>query len=370
MRSAASSHKTLRPISFHAISFYVHVCHIGEVVRKQSETGGDRRRLAGEAAILRTAAHPGVVELVGVDNPGDPDAIVLRRVDGTTLAERSPMAPQALSWTGAAIATTVADLHDIGVVHLALEPGHVIIDQAGRPVLCGFGRSRRLGEGEELETCKQQDVAALAHMLIGAARDLSATTGAKALRSAAGGRRPPWTKRRTDARGLARAMAGTRPTSPLRRWRHKRSLAAALMLTLTGVAVASHPGAKSRPSTAAADSIRRVCPLVDDGCHAIPAAQQVLLGRFRIRGVAGSTLLGRWDCGANATPAVLDGLTGRLWVFDAWPAQGRVTTGRLVATVPGAYAPVVVPSPGSTTCDTVEISRRGGRPVVVTVRRR
>ena len=347
------------------------VAHSDDLIRKQAETDSDRLQLAREAAILRTAAHPGVVELVTVDNPVGPDAIVLRRVDGPTLAERSPLPPEALSWTGAALATTIADLHDIGVVHLALEPGHVIVDQAGRPVLCGFGRARRLVNGEELETCKQQDVNALARMLIEAAQDLSATPGSKALRGAAGGRRSRWTARRTDARSLARAMAGTRPATPPRHSGRKRVLAASAtaIVVLAGLAAVAHAGLKGRPSPAAAGSIRRACPLVDDGCHAIPAAQQVLLGRFRIRGVAGSTLLGRWDCGGIATPAVLDELTGRLWVFDAWPGKGQVTTGRLVATVPGAHAPVVVPSPGSPTCDTIELSRRDGRPLVVNVRR-
>lgn len=351
------------------ISCVVHVTHSGDLVRKRAETGSDRRRLAREAAILRTAAHPGVVELVTVESPGDPDAIVLRRVDGTTLAERSPVPPEALSWTGAALATTIADLHDIGVVHLALEPGHVIVDRAGRPVLCGFGRARRLVKGDELETYKQQDVIALANMLIEATQDLSAVPGSKALRSAAGGRRSRWATRRTDARSLARAMAGTRPATSPRRWGRKRPLAATAIVVLAGLAVIAHAGLENRPSPATAGSIRRVCPLVDDGCHAIPAAHQVLLGRFRIRGVAGSTLFGRWDCKRVATPAVLDELTGRLWVFDAWPSQGQVTTGRLVATVPGAYAPVVVPSPESPTCDTIELSRRDGEPLVVTVRR-
>lgn len=343
--------------------------HSAEVVRKQAETDSDRRQLAREAAVLRTAAHPGVVELVSVENPGNPDAIVLRRVDGTTLAEHSPVPPGELSWAGTALATTIADLHDIGVVHLALEADHVIIDRAGRPVLCGFGRAMHLVKSEELETCKQQDVTALARMLVAAAQDLSATPGARVLRAAAGGRRSRWTTRGTDARSLARAMAGTGPARSPRRWGRKRSLVAAATLALAALSVAAHADLKGRPSPAAVGSTRQVCPLVDDGCHVISTAHEVLLGRFRIRGIAGSTVLGRWDCNGNATPAVLDGLTGRLWVFDTWPGPGQTTTARLVATVPGAYAPLVVPSPGSPTCDTIELSRRGTHPLMLKMRR-
>lgn len=39
----------------------------------------------------------------------------------------------------AAVATTVADLHAMGVVHGRIEPSHVVVDGVGRPVLCGFG---------------------------------------------------------------------------------------------------------------------------------------------------------------------------------------------------------------------------------------
>lgn len=345
------------------------VSHHEDLVRKSAQTDSDRRRLASEAAILRTAAHPGVVELVAVDNPGHPDAIVLRRVDGRTLAEQSPVPPEALSWTGAALATTVADLHDIGVVHLALEPSHVIIDGVGRPVLCGFGQARRLASGQELESCKQRDVTSLARMLIEVAENLSATPGASALRISAGGRRSPWTTRRADARSLARALAGARPTTAPRHIRRKRPLAVTAMIAVAALAVGMRAEQTIGRSSAAPGSIAQACPGVDDGCRVIPADQQATLGRFRIRGVNGATVLGRWDCRGDATPAVLDGHTGRLWVFDAWPDSGRAATGRLAATVPGAYAPVVVPTPGSPACDSIELSRRGGHPLLVTVRR-
>ena len=319
--------------------------------------------------MLRVAAHPGVVELVAVENPPDPDALILRRVQGATLREQATMPPEILAWTGAALATTVADLHDIGVVHLALEPSHVIVDAAGRPVLCGFGEARCLRPGEELETCKRRDVTALARLLIGASQEPSATRGIKALRAAAGSRRSRWTVRGTDARALARAMAATRPTAAPRRLRRKHSLALTALIVAAVLAAAVHTELTTKRSSAAPGSLRRACPSVDHGCRVIPASQDVLLSRYRIRGVTGETLLGRWDCSGNATPAVLDRLTGRLWVFDTWPAPGQVTTARLVATVPGAYAPLVVPSPGSSTCDTIELSRRGEHPLVLTMGR-
>ena len=46
----------------------------------------------------------------------------------------------------AALATTVADLHELGLVHGAIAPEHVIIGAGGQPVLCSLGYGGRAGE--------------------------------------------------------------------------------------------------------------------------------------------------------------------------------------------------------------------------------
>ena len=56
-------------------------------------------------------------------------------------------------WTGsvadvggvaASVASTLADLHDAGVVHGRLDASHVLVGDGGRPRLCGWsGPDRR-----------------------------------------------------------------------------------------------------------------------------------------------------------------------------------------------------------------------------------
>ena len=117
-------------------------------VRKRAVSPSDRDRLAQEAAVLRVARHPGVVELVAA-SPGA-EALVLRSVTGGSLAGLGSVSPERAVTLGAAIATVVADLHDLGVVHGDLDPTHVLFDEAGAPVLCSLGRGSlvgRLGPG-------------------------------------------------------------------------------------------------------------------------------------------------------------------------------------------------------------------------------
>ena len=90
-----------------------------------------------EAATLAAARHPGVVELVGSDDG------VLRTtmIEGAhTLAEVGPLTPDEVAGVLASVASTLADLHERGVVHGGIEPSHVLLGPAGRPVLCSLGR--------------------------------------------------------------------------------------------------------------------------------------------------------------------------------------------------------------------------------------
>src|SRR4051794_30648783 len=102
-------------------------------------------RLRREADVLVAARHPGVVELVGLDVDGD--HAVLATVDvGPSLAEAGDLSADRVAELVAAVATTVADLHRLGLVHGAIEPAHVLLAADGRPVLCSLGRGGRVGE--------------------------------------------------------------------------------------------------------------------------------------------------------------------------------------------------------------------------------
>ncbi|HEX8769687.1 MAG TPA: hypothetical protein VF711_02835, partial [Acidimicrobiales bacterium] len=85
------------------------------------------------------------VELVGIEgDPHDP-LLVTRRLEGHTLADGEPLTRAQAAGVTAALASTLADLHQLGIVHGAVAPEHVILGPDGRPVLCGFGYGGRAG---------------------------------------------------------------------------------------------------------------------------------------------------------------------------------------------------------------------------------
>lgn len=109
---------------------------------KAAETAADDARLRHESWILSLAAHPGVVSLV--EDPirsGGRTVVRTRAVTGRPLAAMDALSASEVAGIGAAVATTVADLHDVGITHGRLRADHVIVDTTGRPVLCGFSEA-------------------------------------------------------------------------------------------------------------------------------------------------------------------------------------------------------------------------------------
>ena len=111
-----------------------------ETRRASGPDGGALRR---EAEILGRARHPGVIELVAVSSADGTTQIETVLPDGITL-DALALAIEEVAGVIAAVATTVADLHDVGVFHGALAPDAVVVGDDGRPVLRGFARSGRL----------------------------------------------------------------------------------------------------------------------------------------------------------------------------------------------------------------------------------
>lgn len=103
---------------------------------KSATTPEQMAALAAEAARLQQASHPGVV------------AFVEHRVYDDRAELRTRFAGEALGcWRGtpsgaaglvAAVAATVADLHELGIVHGRLDLSHVLLDVDGRPRVCGW----------------------------------------------------------------------------------------------------------------------------------------------------------------------------------------------------------------------------------------
>src|SRR6202023_520566 len=93
-------------------------------VLKVATTAGDADRLDREAAVLAAARHPGVVQV----RASGPKALSFKAVNGCCLSDIGALEPAEVAGIGCALATILADLHDLGIVHGAVEPSHVLID--------------------------------------------------------------------------------------------------------------------------------------------------------------------------------------------------------------------------------------------------
>jgi hypothetical protein len=165
----------------------------------RAETDDEEIRLRHEAGQLRAAAHPGVVEL----GPwtGERPVELRTRLAGRPLTDVGPLAAAEVCGLGAAVATVLADLHDVGVVHGALRPDHILVGPDGRPVLSGFGSSTTVEAGDP--TRDVRDLAAMLAERLDAGAPRRLTTFL--VRSAAGGRRE------VSARALASRLGDLMP---------------------------------------------------------------------------------------------------------------------------------------------------------------
>jgi hypothetical protein len=315
------------------------------VVTKKAETPAEVSRLRKEAAVLRDAPHPGVVELIEQEDSG---VLRLRKIDGGSLEGWFRDGPG--RWTstdimalGAEVATTVADLHDLGIIHGQVTARHILITRNRRPILCSPGHP---AAGPE------DDVAALGRLLgelqSGAlASDRPGPTGALDRAIASATRPDP--RRRPTARSLARTLAlAPAESNPPRRFGSTRGRgldvaamgAAGVVALLLAGALWLRPASLGRTRTVFAGSA----------------------GRFQVSEPDDPVVAGRWTCG-TPLPAVLRPTTGEVWVWDGWPRGRQSLIGRLASRVAGATSLRVVAA--SPSCDTLVITRRAGPPVAI-----
>ncbi|MFN2505351.1 MAG: hypothetical protein ABR540_14195, partial [Acidimicrobiales bacterium] len=115
------------------------------VVEKRAASTEEATRLRREADLLEVAAHPGLVELISIDDAPEP-RLRTGRVDGPSLADVQGLGVDEVAGVVAALASTIADLHAMSLVHGAVAPEHVVLDEEGRPVLCSLGYGGLAGE--------------------------------------------------------------------------------------------------------------------------------------------------------------------------------------------------------------------------------
>ena len=339
------------------------------VKRAAGASGVDALRREGER--LSRSAHPGVVPVVRSGPTPDGWELVLAH-GGRPLSSSTPRPPRVAAAIAASVATTVADLHDLGIVHGRLDASHVLIGDQGRPVLCGFG------DGTATAT-RADDVAAIGHLLTellgaGPEPELVPERRWRGLRPRPGWERkallavadlalaePP--ERRLTARRLAAAIVDAVPAAsdepapdrppgagddPIERLRPahaapsetpRRGLAAALGVgalaagAVVVAGVAALRGGSPSPVQASAPAARVTAT-------AAPVDGSVLTvggRRYRVGEPGDHLLVDDWRCDGEPTPAVLRPSTHEVFVFEGWATTEPVAVPP-VATVPGATA--------------------------------
>jgi serine/threonine protein kinase len=198
----------------------------GALAIKRSNNEADAVRLEHEAAVLRLVRHPGVVELVACecDEAGVVTLVTefvglhsLDTVDALTVVRAAEIT--------ASVASTLADLHDVGIVHGRVEPSHVLIGANGRPKLCGLGGATTDGSRHP-----GVDVAGAGAVLLDLLARTRADTWARYQRRALAtladqatdpepGRRPPARRFAASIRDLVPETDGASGRRSTRRWR-------------------------------------------------------------------------------------------------------------------------------------------------------
>src|SRR4051812_2150028 len=301
------------------------------VFSKQAETEDEAARVRHEADVLGRLRHPGIVDLRETGDDDSQPWLQTAAITGPSL-ESLRHDESAITSLIAPLATTLADLHDLGSSHGAVDAAHVLLHHDGRPVLCSLGRSQPTSPRHEAAAGDVRALAELMFDLLGdppAASDrLEAVRTARPLprqslstlrRVGAAAIDPVWTNRPL-ARDLADAAweatwSPMAPHQPRRRHLPVRVPSPRAMATLAAVVVVGASaawlsgagGRPPRPKLAAqhvTSDARTSSSVEHDGV------------RYGV-GTAGDTVItGRFDCD-NETAAVRTA-SGGLFIFDHW----------------------------------------------------
>ena len=106
--------------------------------------GASAETLRREAALLADLDHPGIIRFVALTEDERGLRLLTRYAGRETLATWQPQRLEELRRAIEDLADTVHYLHERGVVHRSIRPGHVVIDALRRPLLCGFSAARRV----------------------------------------------------------------------------------------------------------------------------------------------------------------------------------------------------------------------------------
>lgn len=325
------------------------------VVRRATGAAAAALRAKGER--LLEAAHPGVVEVISTTGSADRWELVLAH-GGRPLELLGPLDAVQVATVAAAVAATLADLHELGIVHGAVEPGHVLVGAEGRPVLCGFA------DPSVSDATTADDVAAVGALIAGMVGVRCSGWARRSLLHVADLARADPPTRRPSARRLAGLIAGAVPAPgpPVHRWpRRSTALVAAIAALAAGVVAITPASAPSTPPTTTTTTT--ITTTTTTTTTARTSAVVTVGGRRYEVGQPGDEVeLGDWDCDGTRTPAVLRVHSGEVFVFERWPEHGEVEA---TATTTIADAVGLMVQRGGDGCDDLVVERADGTREVI-----
>lgn len=335
------------------------------VAVKESDDPARSARLRHEADLLSHLDHPGVVRLV--DFTEGPPAILRTVFVGRDTWLRHAPGGEFQAPALAALIATVADLHETGIVHGALEAAHILVGEKHRPILCGLGYGNTACDAGIAD-----DRRALAALIDQLGTDDALLAQARAeledpsvsLRAVV---------RRLDMQSSVTVSTSRRfprltvPTIERRQFALPALvITAVLFLGVAALRLAS--GDKSvtatipPPPTAPATTTTTAPAPSPSPPTPAPGAPTIDHGgrRYAVGDPGDVVILGDWTCDGVPTPAVLRRETGEVAVFVAWPTPGAHMEPEVVTTVEGAESF----APDSRPCPNVRVRTTGGSRII------
>ena len=290
-----------------------------------------------------------------------------------SLDQQPPLPGAEAVAVAAAVAAGLSELHEAGLVHGALGPDHVLVDEAGGVTLVPAR------DPVEADVQPSADIASLGHLLT----RLAERAPDRPVRPSAGLLRVPHPAQLLDelARRCLVATAADRPSARLvadtlhRRLPHarlplsssaeqparRRKHTVDRQVVLGSVIVVALVAAVVAPARCAASSAAAPKPPMparhwDDGVLTVGSR------RYAVGEPGDEVLVDEWAC-SPASVALLRRATGDVVAFDRFPKHGQPAIGRVLVRIPDALR--LVRRRAADTCADLAVATADGRTIPV-----